>query len=136
MVNIKIASQSDAKSVIRLIRHGVEEGALLPREAGELRSIIRKGNAVIAVDSGSPVGVGVLDFYSKRLSELRSLYVLPEYRKNGVGGRIIKKIFERASELGVRELMTITMRENKIWFMKRGFEEEAHGFKIALFREL
>jgi N-acetylglutamate synthase-like GNAT family acetyltransferase len=136
MVKLKVASLKEVPEVMRLIRLGVDEGALLPRTERELRAIARKGNIVVAVDSDRIVGVGVLDFYSRRLSELRSLYVKPDYQNTGVGRGITERIVELASKLGVEELMTITAQAKRGWFVKQSFSQQPHGFKVALFRKL
>ena len=80
--------------------------------------------------------MAILDFYSKRLSELRSIIVLEEYRKQGVGKQLVKGVIKKAKSLHVKELMTITLQEKKNYFGKFGFFEAVHGFKVALFKKL
>ncbi len=136
MLGVRTASVADITQIMKLIWRGAGEGALLKRGREELSSIARKGNATVAVDGAKVVGVAVLDFYSARMSELRSLYVLPGYRGKGVGKMLVEAVAARAEELGVEELMTITLKGNKGWFIRRRFNEGPHGFKVALFRKL
>lgn len=136
MIKIRTASLKDVKNVSRLVGLGVEEGALLLRTGRELRTLARKDNIIAAFDGDRLVGMVVLDFYSKRMAEMRSLYVIQEYRDTGTGRRLVERLMRRAKTLGVKELMTITLRGKKEWFVRRGFGEDPHGFKVALFREL
>lgn len=136
MIRIRTASVKDVPEVLKLIKLGAEEGALLPRERKILNALSRRGDIMAAFDGHALVGVAILDFYSRRLSELRSLYVLREYRNARIGKMLVERLVRRARTLGVKELMTITFRERKGWFTKQGFGESAHGFKVALFKEL
>lgn len=136
MIRIRSASLRDVKEVSKLIRAGAEEGMLLSRTEKELNALARKDDVVVASDGGRLVGVVILDFYNARVSEMRSLYVIPEYRHTGLGSRLVGRLKRRAKSHGVKELMTITHKRKKDWFVRQGFSEEAHGFKIALFKEL
>ena len=136
MIKVRSARKEDVLEVSRLIRSGAEEGAILLREKRELAALARKGNIVAAFDKDKMVGVAVLDFYSRRLAELRSLYVSSGYRNGRVGSKLVERLIRRAKRLGVRELLTITAKEKAGWFKAQGFSEEAHGFKAALFRKL
>ena len=127
--------QKDIKEVSRLVEFGAEDGALLLRTKKELDALSRKGNIFAAFDGETLVGIAMLDFYSKRMAELRSVYVAREYRKRGIGRKLLIRVVRRARSLGVKELMTITLKENKEWFVGQGFGEDPHGFKVALFRE-
>lgn len=136
MIRIRTASLDDVQDVSKLVEAGADEGALLIRKNRELKALARKKNVIAAFDHDKIVGIAILDFYSKRLTELRSLYVKQEYRNRGIGRRLVRNVMKRARSLGVEELMTITLRGNKDWFTKRGFGEDPHGFKVALFKKL
>ena len=135
MIRIRTALQKDLKEVSMLVESGAEDGALLPRTRKELNALAKKGNIFAAFDGERLVGIAMLDFYSRRMAELRSVYVAREYRKRGIGRQLILRAVGRARSLGVKELMTITLKENKDWFVGQGFGEDPHGFKVALFRE-
>jgi amino-acid N-acetyltransferase len=134
MIKVRAARKEDVPEVSRLIRLGAKEGALLLREKKEISGLARKGNIMAAFDDDKIVGVVALDFYSRRLAELRSLYVSRAYRNRGVGKRLVDLLVRRAKTLGVEELLTITIKEKAGWFAEQGFSEAAHGFKAALFR--
>lgn len=136
MIEIRTASVKDVPAVLRLIRLGADEGALLLRTMKELNALAKDDNIIAAFDGRRLVGVVILDFYSRRMSELRSLYVLRKYRNTKIGSRLVEKLVKRARSLGVKEIMTITLKGKKDWFTKQGFGEDVHGFKVALFKEL
>ncbi len=133
---VRNAEKKELWVISNLIKEGANEGLILKRTKKELRGLIKDAKIVIALDGEQVVGVAILDFYSKRLSELRSLYMLPTYRGKGVGKKLIHAIIDKAKYLRVKELFTITLAEKKNWFEKRGFKQNAHDFKIALFKKL
>jgi amino-acid N-acetyltransferase len=136
MTEIRVATRKDLEAVRALVRAGVAENALLRRSKKDLATCIREQRVMVAVDDANVIGLGILDFYSKRLSEMRTLFVRYDYRKSGVGKRLVDALVEKARQLRVKELMMITAKEKKAWFTKHGFAEEAHGFKVALFKKL
>lgn len=136
MVEVREVSTKEIIGIYHLMDLGVKEGLLLKRSKKELLSLVKNEMVIGAFDENSIVGMAILDFYSKRLSELRSVYVLEKYRKLGVGKRLVKAIIKKAKSLHVKELMTITVKEKKGFFEKNGFNEAVHDFKLALFKEL
>lgn len=136
MLTIRDATKKDFLSVVKLIHHGVQEGMLLKRTKKELALLIKDEKVIIALNDDEIIGVVILDYYSKRLAELRSIYVYKEHRLNGVGRMLIDALKKKAKKLRVKELMTITKKEVKPYFEKFGFKEETHNFKIALFNKL
>jgi len=136
MVEIRSVEKNEVKGVYHLMNLGVKEGTLLKRSKKELLSLVRNNFVVGAFDNDLLVGMAILDFYSKRLSELRSIIVLENYRSQGVGKQLVIGIVKKAKSLGVKELMTITLQEKKDYFAKYGFLEAVHGFKVALFKKL
>lgn len=137
---IRIAKRNELEIIYKLLILASKEGLVKKRNKSELEILIRKRNLFIAIvnekNKEKIVGCAALDFYSKRLSELRSVYVLEGYRKQGIGRELINKVFLKAKKLKVEELLIVTIKERKEVFEKIGFFEEAHGFKIALFKEI
>jgi N-acetylglutamate synthase-like GNAT family acetyltransferase len=136
MVEIRSVEKKEVKGVYHLMNIGVREGTLLKRSKKELLSLVKNSFIVGAFDEDKLVGMAILDFYCKRLSELRSIIVLEEYRSQGVGKKLVKGVIKKAKSLHVKELMTITLQEKKEYFTKFGFFEAVHGFKVALFKKL
>ena len=75
---------------------------------------------ILARDNGRVVACGGAETYQVA-ALIRSIAVLPEYRKQGVGRRIVRQLLDRLAARGVREfyLLTTTAEE---YFKKRGFK--------------
>jgi N-acetylglutamate synthase-like GNAT family acetyltransferase len=53
---------------------------------------------------------------------LASLYVLPEYRNQGIGGELIHAIIERAERMGFAKIYLLTFEPSlTIWYQKYGW---------------
>jgi ribosomal protein S18 acetylase RimI-like enzyme len=67
------------------------------------------GQAWVFFEAGTPVGYIVLTFgysfeYHGRDSFIDELYIEPQYRRQGIGGRAMQFVEERARELGVNAI--------------------------------
>lgn len=91
---IRKAKLHDAKSISELVNLGEREGQLLPRSLYAIRATI--GDWLVAEQDGKIVGVGSLIEMGPTLSEVRSLAVAPEHRKQGIGVRIVEALIEEA----------------------------------------
>jgi len=136
MIEVREVVKKEIHGVYHLMNMGVREGLILKRSKKELLSLVKSGMVIGAFDGEVLVGMAVLDFYSKRLSELRSIYILHNYRSLGVGKQVVAAVIKKAKSLHVKELMTVTVKDKKGFFEKYGFNEAVHDFKLALFKEL
>ncbi len=75
---------------------------------------------IVARDGGRVVGCGGSETYQVA-ALIRSVAVLPEYRGQGLGRKIVRHLLDRLSARGLREfyLLTTTAEE---YFKKRGFK--------------
>ncbi len=87
----------------------------------------------VAENRGEIVGCCALQVYSRRLAEVRSLAVHPDYRGRGIAGRLVDACRERGRERRVRQLFAVTSEPG--FFESRGFTVHA-GWKTALFANL
>jgi len=88
----------------------------------------------VAEASGKLVGCCALQVYSKRLAEVRSLAVAPDYQDRGVASKLVECCIQRARERGIRELFAVTSQTS--FFGRLGFatfrrEKTAMFFEIA-----
>ena len=72
-----------------------------------------------------------LEIYSKKLAEIRSLAVLPEFQGRGVGKQLVQACVDRARERNILEVMAVTSSED--FFRACGFDFTLPGEKKALF---
>lgn len=146
---LSASEASKGRSVID--ERASEESAVLvrPARAGEMpriRELIayfpkellqadvpRIQSFFVAEHRGSIVGCCALQIYSKRLAEVRSLAVHPDYRGRGIAARLVDACRERGRERRVRQLFAVTSEPG--FFEGRGFTMHA-GWKTALFANL
>jgi amino-acid N-acetyltransferase len=128
-VTIRAAVGSDLLGIAKCIEPFVVSGKVLPRTLNELEGLIPE--YVVAVAGDAIVGCAVLEVYSKKLAEIRSLVVSPDFQKLGLGKLLVEACIERAKNLEILEVMAITSRED--FFLSCGFDFTLPGEKKALF---
>ena len=112
---------ADIRALIRLFpQHLVQQN--LPRAA----------SFFVAAADGKLVGCCALQIYSKRIAEVRSLAVHPDFQECGVASRLVTRCVDRARERGVRELFAVTSRTS--FFGRLGFATFRRE-KTAMFYE-
>ncbi len=122
-ITIRTATLADAEQISALVDLGVAEGQLLPRAPEAIRASIR--DWVVAEEDAAPstslriIGIGSLLEMSAVLAEVRSLVVAPEYRKFGVGARIVQALIEEARARGIPTVFGLTRAVN--FFERLGF---------------
>lgn len=105
-ITIRKAALADAPAVAALVCLGEREGQLLPRSLESIQANI--GDWMVAEADGVVVGVGVLVEMGPKLVEVRSLAVLPDYRKRGLGARIVGSLLEEATARGYSNVFALT----------------------------
>lgn len=76
---------------------------------------------LVARDGGRVVGCGGSEAYQVA-ALIRSVAVLPEYQRHGLGRRLVRQLIDRLASHGLREfyLLTTTAEE---YFARRGFKK-------------
>ncbi|MEO5379159.1 MAG: GNAT family N-acetyltransferase, partial [Magnetococcus sp. DMHC-6] len=99
----------DVAQVATLIRHGEQEGYLLPRDRVGVLSILIEGYGAF-IGTGGLVGVcGLLTIpYQKRAGEIVALYTLTRFKGKGVGKILVEKIKAEATIQGLAYLFACT----------------------------
>ena len=93
---IRPARNEDMASIRGLIR-------LFPGHLVQ-RNLPRAPSFFVAHVGGRLVGCCALQVYSKRLAEVRSLAVHPDFQDRGLASDLVERCTQRARERGVREL--------------------------------
>jgi len=73
----------------------------------------------VAVEDGKIVACCALEVYSKRLAEIRSLAVSPEFQGQGIATKLIEVCVQEANDKQIYEVLTIT--GSSTLFEKQGF---------------
>jgi len=124
-VQVRPAVSADMAAIRSLIR-------LFPKVLVQ-RSLPRVASFFIARVDGKIVGCCALQIYSKRLAEVRSLAVHPDYQDHGVASKLVECCTQRARERGVRELFAVTSQTS--FFERLGFATFRRE-KTAMFLEV
>ena len=105
-LTIRKAVLADVRQIFDLVNLGEREGQLLPRTTDAIRATI--DDWIVAEDADRIIGVGSLIEMSPVLSEVRSLAVAPDYRKNGIGTEIVSAIVDEARARGIPTVFALT----------------------------
>lgn len=97
------------------------------------RDLPRVSSFFVATAKGEIIGCGALQIYSKRIAEVRTLAVRPEFQDHGVASRLVEACRQRAQQRGVRELFAVT---SQIRFFERLGFATFRREKTAMFLEL
>ena len=122
-VRVRKAGMRDIPEVLALINDYAAHGIMLPRTEFEMSENIRDFS--VAREDGKLVGCGALHFYTPISAEVRSLAVLPELKKQGVGRAVVEALEQEARENGLESIFAFTYAPQ--FFKKLGFEEIERG---------
>lgn len=62
----------------------------------------------VALSGGRIIGCCALQVYSRRLAEVRSLAVHPDFVRQGIGRRLVERCQQRARGRRVKQILTVT----------------------------
>ena len=103
---IRAATDADVPAIVEVVNANARLGHLLPRSADNIRTSLPTW--LVAEVDGSVVGIGSLLTMSPTLVEVRSLAVLPSYRRYGVGALLVRGLVERARARGMPTVFALT----------------------------
>lgn len=91
----------DFRTLVRLLDQDlqVRDGAEHAFYA-QYNKIDKINHAVVAYRDGEPVGCGAIKEFSPELMEVKRMFVLPEYRGQGVAPAVLAELEQWAAELG------------------------------------
>ncbi len=128
-VKVRPAGQADIQAIHQCIEPYVKQGKILPRSLDELSELIDQ--YFVAEKDEKIVGCAVLEIYSRKLCEIRSLAVSSQAQGGGIGRKLVEACIARAKHEGILEVMAITSNEQ--FFHSCGFDFTLPGEKKALF---
>jgi amino-acid N-acetyltransferase len=122
-VTVRKAGMRDIPEMLALINDYAANGIMLPRTEFDMSENIRDFS--VAREDGRLVGCGALHFYTPTSAEVRSLAVLLELKKQGVGRALVDALEQEARENGLEAIFAFTYAPQ--FFKKMGFEETERG---------
>ncbi|UCD72419.1 MAG: N-acetyltransferase [Syntrophobacterales bacterium] len=114
---IRKARVGDVRTIQGLIEGSASKGEMLHRSLSEIYDNIR--DFYIFQGNQSLVGACALHICWEDLAEVRSLTVLEEERKKGIGSELVKACLREARRLGVRKVFALTYKPS--FFQQFGF---------------
>jgi amino-acid N-acetyltransferase len=119
---IRPAKKKDVRAIQLLTKAAVESDELVKRT----RAVIEKslGDYYIFEIDKNPVACVALHVYpEQKKGELACLYVNPSYENQGIGRKLIQFIENKAREMGLSELITLSTQAFTYFQSKGGFAE-------------
>ena len=119
MIEIRPARSTDVKGIRKLIDTYAPQRRLLSKETVTLYESVQEFS--VAVENGEIVGCGAIHVLWEDLAEVRTVAVAENFRRQGVGHKIMEAVIQRAREIGVKRIFCLTFETE--FFGKHGFEE-------------
>ncbi|HOK39501.1 MAG TPA: N-acetyltransferase [bacterium] len=118
---IRKATFKDIEKIHSLITNYSNQGKMLPRSLNSLFDNLRDFVVVIDDKTDNFIGCGALHISWYELGEIKSLAVLEEYKRKGIGREIVKFLLEEAKKLHLKKVFALTYVPE--FFIKLGFEK-------------
>ena len=115
---VRAARTSDVRAIRALVAPQAERRVLLNKEAVAYYESV--SDFVVAEIDGAVVGCGALHVLWEDLGEVRTLVVDESALGSGVGSAVLRRLMERARELGLSRLFCLTFETE--FFRRHGFE--------------
>lgn len=117
-ITVRRARTGDVRDIISLVNAYARERILLGKELVTLFEDVQEFRVGVA-PNGQVIGCGALHVMWEDLAEVRTLAVDPDWRKHGVGHRLLEALIEQAIEIGVNRLFCLTFEVD--FFARHGF---------------
>jgi amino-acid N-acetyltransferase len=119
---IRKAKVQDIRSIHEILTHEANRDLLLPRSLSELYDHLRDFYVIENSEvEGSLLGVCSLSVSWENLGEIRSLAVVEESQKRGLGSKLVEACLSEAVELGLSKVFVLTLIKG--FFARFGFKE-------------
>ncbi len=117
---IRKARIDDVPTIHRVVNEYAQQGRLLPRSLSELYTHIRDMHVYEDGQSAKLLGWSALHISWEDLAEVRSLVVLKEHRRRGIGRRLVEACLDESRRLGIPRVFVLTYETQ--FFTRLGFK--------------
>jgi amino-acid N-acetyltransferase len=115
---VRPAQTSDAAAICELINYYAERGRMLHRSLESVYNTLR--DFLVAENGGRIVGCAALSLVWGDLAEVKSMAVVAEQQRRGIGSALLAAAIADARRLGVTRLFALTYETE--FFIRSGFE--------------
>lgn len=116
-IEIRPAVEADIPGILAIVNGYAAQNIMLPRTPEQIRRVLDR--FLVAEQAGQVVGCGSNVALTPRLTELRSLAVVPELRGSGLGRQLVAALVEWARADGYDQICALTLSEG--FFNRCGF---------------
>jgi amino-acid N-acetyltransferase len=114
---IRKAQIADIKNIQKLLMTFANRGDMLSRSLSELYESVR--DFYVIEENGVIQGAAALHIVWEDLAEVRSVAVLEDSGRKGIGSRLVQACITEAREIGLRRIFCLTYKPD--FFGKHGF---------------
>jgi amino-acid N-acetyltransferase len=114
---IRKAHIADVKNIQKLLMTFANRGDMLSRSLSELYESIR--DFYVVEEDGVLLGASALHIVWDDLAEVRSVAVVEDAGRKGIGSRLVQACIAEAREIGLRRIFCLTYKPD--FFAKHGF---------------
>jgi len=116
---IRKAQIQEVPEIWRML-HDFADQDVLPRSMGDLYTQVRE-YFVYRHNQGPVIGVAALHIFWEDVAEIRSVAVLKEFQRTGIGTQLVKKCVAEAAAIGLQRVFALTTRPE--FFERLGFQK-------------
>ncbi|MDR2811835.1 MAG: N-acetyltransferase [Endomicrobium sp.] len=118
-MDIRPAKVSDVKGIHVLVEHYANNKEMLHRSLNAIYENVQE--FIVLENEGKIIACGALHVSWEDLAEVKALAVSEEYKRQGIGRKMIETLQKNAKELGVKKVFTLTFKPE--FFKKLGYTE-------------
>jgi len=114
---IRKAQINDVKDIQKLLMNFASRGDMLSRSLSELYESLR--DFYVVEEGGVLLGAAALHIVWEDLAEVRSVAVVEDSGRKGIGSRLVQACIAEAREIGLKRIFCLTYKPD--FFAKQGF---------------
>jgi len=114
---IRKAQIADVKDIQKLLMTFANRGDMLSRSLSELYESLR--DFYVVEEGGVLLGAAALHIVWEDLAEVRSVAVVEDAGRKGIGSRLVQACISEAREIGLKRIFCLTYKPE--FFAKHGF---------------
>ncbi|GHT56758.1 acetyltransferase [Endomicrobiia bacterium] len=118
IMNLRSAKVTDVKEMHKLVERYANNKEMLHRSLNAVYENIQE--FVVLENEGRVIGCGALHVSWGDLAEVKALAVAEEFKRQGLGRKIVEKLQENAVALGIYKIFTLTFKPE--FFIKLGYK--------------
>jgi amino-acid N-acetyltransferase len=118
---LRKARIGDVKTIHKLINVSSGKGEMLPRSLMDIYGSLRDFFVYFNDEGNDIVGACAMNITWENLAEIRSLFVVEERRKEGIGRKLVEACISEAITLELYRIFTLTYQRE--FFLKLGFTD-------------